>query len=360
VTHTEYVDIISGKRQGAWWEVVRALLWCVSLFYLAGGELRKLLYRYDVLKSTKLPVAVISIGNLTTGGTGKTPLVEHLARLLGERGHKVVIVSRGYKPSASRADVEVNDEYLVLEENLPGVPHIVDSNRVRACLKAYRAYGADVVVLDDGFQHLAARRDLDIVVVDATNPFGYGFLLPRGLLREPESALGRSDAVVVTRINLVSAEQRRELLLRIEALNPGGRLYTTALRPSALSDASVKAELDTVEGQPVVAFCGIGNPEAFRLTVVGIGAALEAFVQFDDHHQYAPRDIKRIISIGRSRNCTFALTTQKDFVKLHDYIGAFKAAGIKLFYVQTDIEVLEDEDLSEEIEKTLPRRALRT
>jgi tetraacyldisaccharide 4'-kinase len=294
-------DILSGKKQGLAPALLRFLLLLLSIPYRFVLAARNRLYDRGWFESVRLGCKVISVGNITAGGTGKTPLVEHIARRLASKGVKAAIVSRGYGASAG----EPNDEALVLSENLPGVPHVLGADRVSTGQKAVAQHGAKVLVFDDAFQHRRLARDLDVVTIDATNPFGYGYFLPRGLLRESPVELARADVVVITRTGLVDAEK----LARTEAIV--GRVAPHAL--VVLAAESVELPVD-VRGKNVAAFCAIGNPEAFRLTLEKLGANVVAFRAFADHHEYTDDDLRALDAAAA--NADGLLTTQKDRVKI--------------------------------------------
>ena len=209
-------------------------------------------------------VPVVSVGNLTLGGTGKTPMVEWVARWYRRRGVRVAILSRGYGQTGG-----LNDEGRVLEENLPDVPHLQDPDRVALAGIATRELESELIVLDDGFQHRRLARDVDLVLLDALEPFGLGHLFPRGLLREPIRSLRRADVVVLSRADLVTAADRAAI--RAEAERRAGPLRWVEARhaPLDLIDSEGNASpLDELAGQSVAAFCGIGNPEGFRRTLL--------------------------------------------------------------------------------------------
>ena len=259
-----------------------------------------------------MPVPVVSVGNLTAGGTGKTPFVEYVARFYRNLGYRVAILSRGYGGRGGR-----NDEALVLEENLPDVPHLQGADRVALARTAVAERKSEVLVLDDGFQHRRLARDVDVVLIDATTPWGHGYLLPRGLLREPPSSLRRADVIAMTRCDQVPAEQRERLLRTIDRIAPHKLLVETTHRPVELRNSDgEKAPLELLREGPA-AFCGIGNPEAFRRTLLDLGARLEDFRSYPDHHAYSGADVEELHHwAGRLPSGTPIVTTQKDAVKL--------------------------------------------
>ena len=196
-----YLSILYGQQRGLIAALIKSTLSTFTYPYSAVLNTRNILYKNGVIKSTRLPVKVISIGNITTGGTGKTPLVEFMARNLLEKNKKVAILSRGYGGNNSLEKDNVNDECLILKENLQDVPVLAGKDRVKNGERAIRDYGVDCLLLDDGFQHFRIKRDLDIVVIDSLNPFGGENLIPRGSLREPLKNLGRADLFIISHCN---------------------------------------------------------------------------------------------------------------------------------------------------------------
>lgn len=308
-----YRDLVSGERRGVWPTLLRGGLWAASVPYDWATRCRNQLYDRGLWECRRAAVPVISIGNLTLGGTGKTPCVEYVARFYRDRQRKVAILSRGYGSVRGR-----NDEALLLEENLPDVPHLQGSNRLDLAQEAVTRLGSEVLVLDDGFQHRRLARDLDVVLVDATQPWGHGYLFPRGLMREAPRSLGRAGFIMLTRCDQHEPCQRQQLHDAISRLAPGTPLALTSHRPLGLvnSDRST-AELALLADRPVAAFCGIGNPEAFRQTLLGLGAQVRAFRTFPDHHPYPRTDVEELDSWARQQatECV-VVTTQKDLVKL--------------------------------------------
>ncbi len=323
-------QLVDGSRRGPAAAVARAGLAALAAPYAAAVRLRNLAYDRGLLAVHAAPVPVVSVGNLTLGGTGKTPLVAWVARCASAAGCTPAIVSRGY----GAAPGQTSDEAAELALVLPGVPHLADRDRVAAASAAASA-GADVVVLDDGFQHRRLARTLDIVAIDATDPFGCGHLFPRGLLREPLAGIARAQAAVLTRADAVAADRRRairEILLEAaggagphawaEAVHEPHRLRTSAGREHAL---------DAVRGRRVAAFCGIGNPEAFRRTLAGLGPDLVEFRAFPDHHAYDAADAADLGARARASQAEFVVTTLKDLVKLpHETLGGVPLVAVEI------------------------------
>jgi tetraacyldisaccharide 4'-kinase len=288
-------------------------LWLASLPYGLVVRTRNWLYDRSWLHIERAGVPVVCVGNLTVGGTGKTPCVEYIAAYYRRQERLVAILSRGYGAAGGR-----NDEARVLEDNLPDVPHFQGADRAALARTAVEESESEILVLDDGFQHRRLARNLDIVLLDATNPVGYGHLLPRGLLREPLSGLRRAGVVILTRCDQVSVEEQQRLRGWLARYTHGEPVLTSSHRPAALLDvAGTEEPLAGLAGRPVLAFCGLGNPEGFRRTLLDLGADLRDFLAFPDHHPYTRADVddlaRRAASLPPE---TLLLTTQKDLVKL--------------------------------------------
>jgi tetraacyldisaccharide 4'-kinase len=294
------------------------LLTPLARVYAAAARLRR--RRWEG-KARRLPVPVVSVGNVTVGGTGKTPVVELIVRRLIERGRRPAILSRGYGrglPAAAAAGAEVvNDEFLVLRERLPGVLHLQDPDRFRAGEKA-AALGADIIVLDDGFQHFQLHRDLDLVLIDAINPFGFGSVLPAGLLREPLEALARADALILTRGGLVQPLKRSILMSYLRRRFPRPALAEVEFRPAAWRslDGAVSEPPQAYRGARALAFAGIGNPEGFRRQVEALGLEIAKWIPFLDHHLYTRADVEAIQRAAERAGAGVVALTQKDAVKI--------------------------------------------
>jgi tetraacyldisaccharide 4'-kinase len=286
-------------------------------------------------------VPVVSVGNLTVGGTGKTPCVEYIAGFYRRSDRRVAVLSRGYGSAGGR-----NDEALVLEETLPDVPHLQGADRVALARTAIEELESEVLVLDDGFQHRRLARDLDVVLIDVTEPQGYGYLLPRGLLREPRSSLRRAGLVVLTRCDQASAERVDAVRREVRRYAPAVPVVETNHGPVELVNSSrTVAPLDELRARPVAAFCGIGNPEAFRRTLTDLGADIRAFRVYPDHHSYGRADVDSLRAWLRELSPDgLAVTTQKDLVKLRiDRLGDRPLWSLRVrLQVLTGLEVLED------------------
>jgi tetraacyldisaccharide 4'-kinase len=322
---------------------VRRALAPLTAIYGAGVAMRNLLYGRSLLGTRLLPVPTISVGNLSAGGTGKTPTVRTLARRLLARGRRPGILSRGYG-----AREGPNEESLEMAEVLPGVLLHEDPDRVRGG-RWLVAAGANAILLDDGFQHRRIGRDLDLVLLDATRPFDRDRLLPSGLLREPPGALARADLVVLSRADQVGPEDRDRLWRKVGAIRVFPRIEARHA-PSAVVDGESGATQPAaaLRGREVFLLAAIGNPRAFSSTVESLGARVRGSRFFRDHHAYADPDLRRIEG---ERAGVPVLTTGKDWPKLR---GRLKAPCLVL---RVEVEFTAGEGALEEgLDRALRRR----
>jgi len=339
------IEIMSGRRRGLLPAALRAGAWVASKPYAAAAGLRRRLYRAGLFGAYQAPVPVISVGNLTTGGTGKTPMVIWLVGWLKEAGMTPAILTRGYKAVEGKSD-----EAEMLWQ-ATGVPVVVDPDRVGAA-RAAAGSGADVLVLDDGFQHRRLRRDLDIVLIDATCPLGFGHCLPRGLLREPLSALRDADAVVITRADSVGRQELARLSERLSSAAPGASLHRSGHTPTAVVvQAGRHLPPSALAGRRLVAFCGVGNPDSFFDMLAGAGAELADRIAFDDHVAYGPAERARIDQAVKDAGAEAAVTTAKDRVKI-----APSDLSAALWTVRIEVRVTAGrEELLEKVRRAIGR-----
>jgi len=325
-----WMRVVRGEATGAVGRLAAASLRLLSVGY--GAALRAHLtgYRLGIARRTRLPVPVVSVGNLTLGGTGKTTAAMAIARWLRDRGKKVAYLSRGYRGGAETQSLvvsagsgpmvgaeEAGDEAYLVAKALPGVCVLVGKDRRRTGAAAVSELGAEAVVLDDGFQYQRLERDLDLVLVDALHPFGYDSLVPRGLLREPVSGLARADAVWLTHCDLAPANELEAAKARVRSLAPSARLFETAHAPVRLRrlGGEEAAELAALRGRKICGLSSIGNPEAFERSLEELGAELVARVRFPDHHRYREEDLGRALR-ERASAAEWIVTTEKDAVRL--------------------------------------------
>jgi len=313
-TPDEHRRIVSSDRGGLGGAVWRTLFRLVECPYGVAVGVRN--RRYDRREGmvTKVAAPVISVGNITTGGTGKTPMVEWIARRLRSQNIRVTLISRGYGAEKGA----VNDEAKELEERLNDVPHVQDPDRIAAAELAIEEFNAQLLLLDDAFQHRRIHRDLDIVLIDAACPFGFGHLLPRGYLREPLTGLRRADAIVLTRADMVTAEAKADIQQTVRKYNQTAIWAEVAHAPQHLrnSTGEVRA-IASLTDQPVAAFCGIGNPEGFRHTLKTCQMQVQAFREFPDHHAYPKEDVESLLVWSDQQPSVQAIIcTHKDLVKV--------------------------------------------
>lgn len=327
-------DIVSGRRRGLVASAIRLLLRGAETPYR--WEVQRRNRRFDRIPSsmTHVNVPVVSVGNLTLGGTGKTPFVAWLAQWFREQGNRPVIVSRGYGSGSEN----VNDEALELAQRLPNVPHVQNPDRVLAAQSAIEQHGCDVIILDDGFQHRRLGRDVDLVLIDALEPFGFEHVFPRGTLREPLENLKRADVVALSRSMAVDDSVREEIRSRARQLAPDAVWIEIDQKPTQLINSSTTNQpIGSLTNMPVAAFCGIGNPEAFRSTLRRCGYELVDFRAFPDHHLYSPSDLESLTAWAKQAQADAIVCTQKDLVKLpHDRLG-----DIPVWALQIETELLQ-------------------
>ena len=362
------IDVILGRRADTGAAVYGAFLQALSWLFNAVVQVRLWLYGHRILHDQPLGCLVVVVGNLTVGGTGKTPVVEKFARALRDRGRKVAILSRGYKSKAPPfwkkwwfglthteeppprivSDGErvlldseqAGDEPFMLARNLPGVIVLVDKNRVKAGAYAIKRFGCDTLVLDDGFQYLPLKGRLNLLLVDKTNPFGNGHLLPRGILREPVKHLKRASYVFLTKSN---GQRDLELEALIARHNPGVDIIECAHQPQYLQRFGVPAEapgarepLLFLKGRRVAAFSGIATPESFEKFLRDLGAKLVARERFLDHYRYTDEDFDALFDLARREGADCLVTTEKDAVRIPEN----RTWPLPLFYLRLEIDII--------------------
>ena len=347
---TWLLDVIFQQRPGKKAAVVRFLLLVLSRVFAVAVKLRRVLYNARILRDATLGVQVIAIGNLTVGGTGKTPVVEKFARALQDAGRKVAILSRGYrsrpKPLRERLldkfllredttpprvvsdghslllDSETSgDEPYMLASNLRDVVVLVDKDRVKAGRYAVERFGCDTLLLDDGFQYWKLRgRRTDVVLVDAQQPFGNEHLLPRGTLREPPSHLVRASVVFLTKVDRSTPESSKridDLRVRVAKLNQRAEIVECVHHPLYFEDVFTgeRAGLDLLKGRRIASLSGIAQPESFEQKLVELGGEVVLARRFADHHRFSQQEVLDAINRAKKRKADMVVTTQKDAVR---------------------------------------------
>ena len=353
------IDVILERRYGKRAFLLRWLLHALSFLYLAGVQARLWLFRKRILHERTLGCLVVSIGNLTVGGTGKTPVVEKVARALQQGGRRVAILSRGYKskkpPLLKRlfggreltprvvSDGKsilldsrmAGDEPFMLATNLKDVIVLVDKNRVRSGLYAIEKWGADTLLLDDGMQYLNLKHRLDIVLVDRWAPFGNENLLPRGTLREPPRNLRRASYIFITKCN---GEDNSELIARIRKHNRTAEIVECTHRPMHLQNVYTgeRLPLDWLHDRYVGALSAIAVPESFEGALTKLGAKIELSRHFADHHRFAEKEIESFITRCIHRDVAAIITTEKDSVRL----PRVEKCAVPIYFLRVEIEIL--------------------
>jgi tetraacyldisaccharide 4'-kinase len=292
---------------------MRFLLEIPAKVYSTVIGLRNLLYSKGCLKIHTADVPVISVGNITVGGTGKTPLVIWLCKFLQQKEFQCAVLTRGYKAHTQK-QTPIANEPAILAKSCPQARVIVNPDRTAAATEAINKFSSKVLVMDDGFQHRRLNRDVDIVTIDATLPFGYGKMLPAGLLREPIVSLKRADAVVLTRCDQTSTDKLNQLEEKLQLINPNMIIARSIHSPVyAKSTKADQISLDELKGKKTLAFCGLGNPDAFFTTIKALGTDLIDARVYDDHHQYTENCLADICREGKKMKADLLLTTQKDW-----------------------------------------------
>ncbi len=362
------VDVVLGRRADTGAAIYGAFLQAFSWLFSGIVQLRLWLYRQRILHDEPLGCLVVVVGNLTVGGTGKTPVVETFARALRDRGRKVAILSRGYKSKQARFwwkwwyalshteeppprvvsdgekvlldSEEAGDEPYMLARNLPGVVVLVDKNRVKSGAYAIKRFGCDTLVLDDGFQYLPLKGRLNLLLVDKTNPFGNGRLLPRGILREPVKHLRRANYIFLTKSN---GQRDPELEALIARHNPEADIIECAHRPRYLQRCEAdpaapggREPLAWLKGRRVFAFSGIATPESFEKILRDLGALVMGRERFLDHYRYTPEDIAGLFASARREGAECLVTTEKDAVRMPGLAGQ----PLPVYYLRLEIEII--------------------
>ncbi|MEM6911883.1 MAG: tetraacyldisaccharide 4'-kinase [Verrucomicrobiota bacterium] len=380
------IEVILGRKRGFKAGCLRSALWVLSGVYHRLVALRMLLYQKRVLREANLGCLVISVGNLTVGGTGKTPVVEFLARALQQGGRKVAILSRGYKakkpplgrrvqmrlrgrPFNARARVvsdgesvrmdssRAGDEPFMLASNLPGVPVVVDRDRVKAGVEAIRRFGADTLLLDDGLQYLRLGRRLDVVLIDRSAPFGNEHLLPRGTLREPAANLKRASYIFITKCR---EERNDELIDRLRSYNQFAEIIECTHQPTYFEHVLTGEQwpLDFIKGQYVGSVSGIAVPQSFERSLERLGAEVGVRKRCVDHHRYTFEELEAFAERCSIRDADCIVTTEKDAVR---FPKKFKPTDMPIYFLRVEIRIIRGQEVwqkfVERICQPLPARA---
>lgn len=336
---------------------LKPLLFILSVLYLFFVTIRQIAYRCNIFKSFRLDAVVISVGNITWGGTGKTPLVIALANFFKKTGRRVAISTRGYggdyvksgivvgpKPDNIKEKGFLGDEVYLFKDYLKGVPLIVGKNRYALIKEAFKREKTEVLILDDGFQHLKLKRDLDIIVINGLNPFGNYRLVPLGILREPLSSLRRADILVINKADLAeNLNYTKGLLKKINprALIVCSRHFLKGVY-EPLDDTEVN--ISELKGRNIALLCAIGDPDSFEKLLKNNGLVTKTAFRFIDHHKFNTREIERVINICLKDKIDVVITTDKDITRLKGYTDLFKGTDIKLLFTRIELEFTENSE----------------
>jgi tetraacyldisaccharide 4'-kinase len=334
------LSVMEDRRHGIVPALLRGVASMASWPFAGLAELRRRVYLRGRIERKRAPLPVISVGNLVVGGAGKTPFSSYLLKGLSRQGRQVAVIARGYRSGKSDA---VNDELIMLGRQVPDVLTLATPNRLAGCRKAAEL-GAEVAVLDDGFQHIPLLRDLDILLLDATRPFGNNRLLPRGTLREPPECARRADLAVLTRVDLASRGQVGELHTWLGRLKRGMPVTECRFRPTTLkpvvAGSAPPVEPESLSGRHIGAFAGLADPRGFGRLLRALGAVVVYSRRFRDHHRYTSRDLAEVAAEARWAGAELLVTTEKDAVKL----GRLASPESPLYYLPIEVEMLEGED----------------
>jgi tetraacyldisaccharide 4'-kinase len=329
--------LVHGEQPGILAVILLGLLRVFSIIYGWAVLFTLSLYKLGVLKQHKLSCHVISLGNITVGGTGKTPTAQRLATIIRDLGYRVVILNRGYR-AGWKGQVglvsngkkiymtasEAGDEAYLLAKSLPGISVVIGGNRIITGEYAVNQLKADVIILDDGYQHWQLARDLDIVLIDSLNMFGNSFMLPRGTLREPLQNLARAQVFLLTKVDQSTDDARDVIHNTLEKYNNKALVVESIHKPRCFVEIEewykgvriTDVALETISNQKVVAFSAIGNPSSFEQTILDIGVAEVHGVRYADHHDYTMVEMQGIMQRAVDENAFALVTTEKDAVKI--------------------------------------------
>jgi len=312
-----FLNLVTGKIKGLRGSFLRGCLFFLSLVY---GAAVVILAGFYGIRRKKLGAKVISVGNITLGGTGKTTLVEYLCAKLIPVGNKIAVLSRGYKRDSGRTGAQgMGDEPAMLQKKFPSIHVVVDKNRIQGAETAIQDYACDTLILDDGLQQWRIFKDLEIVTIDAGNPFGNYHMLPAGFLREPLFALRRADVFVLTQT--LPGQELEGLRAELKRINSRALIVESRHEPLGVSRLNYTDELldpEFLKGKPAAIFSGIGNPEGFANCVSGLGVKVARSFVFADHHDYTQEDILRVIQEAKEDGLEAIITTRKDAVKIRE------------------------------------------
>lgn len=349
--------------------LLRGVLLLFSFLYEGVVSLRNWAFDLGVVQSYRLPIPVISVGNLTAGGTGKTPVVQFLAQWLKEQGYFPGVITRGYKAQADLSkshqvsdgrtlllnSAEAGDEAYQLARNLSEIPVWIGANRFISGQNAMSQDGVDILIMDDGFQHRNLARNIDIVLIDALSPWGYGHVFPRGLLREGKKNLKRADLILITRSDMVEREKLEALKGEVQRYHSQAMIFETSHQPKRIWSLTEKKAISQspISLPEVHLFCGLGNPAGFFNTANQMGFSVTGCTVFPDHYFYKKNDLEKLTQQAKAEQAKVLVTSEKDGVKLEKLLET----EIPIWQIEIEVSFGKDEEnLKNAIIKTLRKR----
>ena len=361
---TAYFHYLTGNKEHHWWDWPALLLLSgASWIYRKAVIMKYRSFADHQERQERLPAVVISLGNITVGGTGKTPMACMLAKELSARGWRVALLNRGYHSKREKSGASVmsdgrmvlltaeegGDEASLMARSLMGIPVLVGRARAVSGRMAVEKFDAQVLILDDGFQHWQLYRDVDVVLVDGTNPFGNGHVLPRGILREPLEHLSRADIFIITKVDQITQEAVSQIREDLRRYNASAPVALSVHKPSAVLpflnwDQGLHPEDAIPAGlmeRPVLAVSALGNPASFEETLRGAGFTVAGVLRYEDHHHYGPSDIRRMADLAAEKQCIL-VTTEKDAVKLP--ADLVKEYNLPLYVLAITLEIVEGQE----------------
>jgi len=332
------LECATDQKEGILSAISKGVLVLISGIYYLVVKILTGFYESSIFKKSDLGRPVISVGNITIGGVGKTPLIEFLAKYMTAAGYKVAVLIRGYMGSGGSVEIE-SDEKLMLQNNLQDVSIYVGTNRVQSAKRALAEKSVDVFLLDDSFQQWKLKKDLEIVIVDSTNPWGNGCLLPRGILREPIQSLKRADCVILTKIDL-GKDQLPTIRQQIQDVAPGIDIAEAVHEPLCLVNMKTKEKipLKDISQMKACVLSSIGDPKSFYATLSGLGCDIIKEFTFMDHYHYQWEDLSKINTFMRKQKINTCITTEKDFVKCEQFHGQWDDQ-VTLYYLRIEMNL---------------------